>query len=198
MNSPYLSNFCRVTLSLICLFPAFAVIARHRPLDTDQALVIACTSICSIVLLTSLYKWLPRVTSIVMGLLALLAIGELFFVLEYLWPADANTLSVLLETNPAEATDYLHSLPRWLPVCFLFPILLTIGAFSRQPSGFSAPRCRRWLITGSMLVWLGIIAIATLFVPRDPSVNWAHTPFPVQKPIKHWPCAPPSRQGCRG
>lgn len=79
-------------------------------LEFDERLSLIASSLLSLILITSPYPRFPRATVLLLAPVALLALIELQFAVSYGWAIDANTLSLIPETNPAEAADFLSSI----------------------------------------------------------------------------------------
>jgi glucan phosphoethanolaminetransferase (alkaline phosphatase superfamily) len=163
------------------MLPAIAVaLNRHEILEVGQITIILSTSLCSVLLLVSLYGWAPRFAGVLMGVFAVIAMAEILFIHEYGWPFDANTISVLIETSRAESSDFASSLLMGAGLCIGLPLVLTVGAYSRTPLSMPEGSKKR-LITGSLLTWMAVVAVAAWFIPVSPTVSTTADPFPAEQ-----------------
>lgn len=112
----YYSRFGMVSLLLVGASPsALLVFVNQNGLTWDQRLVAISASLFGLVLATAPYRRWPRTTIALLTVIAALALPELAFVNKYGWTIDANALSLVAETNPAEFADLVMSVPlSWL------------------------------------------------------------------------------------
>lgn len=169
---------CFYALLGICVFPTVVLAFNQQaPLAPDERLVAVGTSAFSIAALNGLRGIMPRLTTIALCVLSSVAIADAAFIHMYSWPVDANTLSVLLETNPAEAFDFMSSVWPLVAVAILIPMLLAMGAWPQRGSAsFTFPLQKKFAIYG-LIAWMAIIAIDLFMTPeRLPSVDFNKLP----------------------
>lgn len=123
-----------IGLLLLIISPSLWLTSEnHIGLSPDECLVVVTASIFSLMLVIAPYRQWPRATVAFMALLAVLALPQLAFISEYGWPIDANALSLIAETNPAEAADIVGSIPLSSIAALAMVGLLTTTAWSRPP-----------------------------------------------------------------
>lgn len=170
-----------IGLASICALPSLTlVLEKARSIEWDQSAVILCSSFLSLFVLTAIYSRFPRFIVVVLTILAFIGIGEVAFIREYGWAFDANSISLLLETNRAEASDFFSSLPLPLILSFALPVILGWLAW---PSSGDAKQ-RLWqprFVAYGLIAWVAVVCIALLptmdmGVPQTQAVV-----FPAQK-----------------
>lgn len=160
-------SFCYNALLSACTLPTLILtIDSQAPLALDERLVAVFTGIFSITALNGLRNTMPRLTTAALCTLSIAAIADTAFIHTYSWPVDANTLSVLLETNRAEALDFISSIWPLMAVAIAIPILLTIGAWPQKGSANFNFRPQKKLALYSLIAWGSIIAIDLLMTPE--------------------------------
>lgn len=167
-------------MAAICVLPAVTLcIEQVSVLGWDQAPVVAATSLLSLLVLTSLYVPFPRSTVVLLTALSMVAVANTAFVNKYGWTLDANTFSLLAETNPAEVADLVSSLPLSFVLTLFIPILLAFGAWPGA-SRYSMCQWQKKLFALSLLLWIVIAASIGLSRPSDDGSSSANA-FPLQK-----------------
>lgn len=127
-------------LSLTTLFtgaalPAILVVTRNqRDMDANELLVVIAASAFSLALMGTLLLRFPRIGLTLLLLIAVVAVPQAWFVINYGWTIDANALSLIAETNTAEAMDLLGSISPPIYAILLAPVILTLLSWPR-PSG---------------------------------------------------------------
>ncbi|WP_243049588.1 phosphoethanolamine transferase [Dyella sp. RRB7] len=169
-----------IGLASVCALPSLTLaLKKAQSLEWDQTTVILSSTFLSLFVLTAAYSRLPRLIVTVLTILAIIGIGEVAFIREYGWTFDANSISLLLETNRAEASDFFSSLPSFLLLSFTLPAILGYLAWpeSRAYNRLWRPR----LLVYSVITWIAITCIAGL-PTMDNSGAQASTPvFPMEK-----------------
>ncbi|WP_114241720.1 phosphoethanolamine transferase [Dyella sp. C9] len=167
-------------LAGICALPSLTLVGGgFQSLEWDQSIVILCSALASLFVLVLAYGRLPRLVVIVLTILAIIGIGEVAFIREYGWTFDANAISVLLETNRAEASDFLSSLPLFLLLSFALPFTLGYLAW---PFGHAYRRLwkPRLLIYG-VIAWIAITCIAKFPTTVSSGAHGQAPAFPIEK-----------------
>lgn len=151
-----------IALASICALPSLALVLEKAPiLDWDQSAVILSSSFLSLFVLVAAYSRFPRLSVTALTVLAIIGIGEVAFVHEYGWTFDANSISLLLETNRAEASDFFSSLPFFLILSFILPVTLGWLAWCDNRT----EKRRLWqprLVAYGLIAWLAVTCIAWL------------------------------------
>ncbi|HEX7816096.1 phosphoethanolamine transferase [Dyella sp.] len=167
-------------LLAINLLPAGTLIVYSDiTLESDQILLIFGSSLLSLICLGSVLARFPRTAIFIISILSIFAWIETVFIRKYGWSIDANTLSLIAETNPGEAADIGNSIPlKWFaPI----GILIALGITAWRGSGSLTPELPlRRIAIYSLSGWLATIAIAG-FLGQEPPWATDSTVFPLQK-----------------
>lgn len=99
-------------LFLISLAPGpWLLIHVNTSLEAPEKFTVIAAGALSLTVLYALLWQFPRTITMLLGGCAALAALQLRFITDYEWPINANTLSLIAETNPAEAGDFITSIP---------------------------------------------------------------------------------------
>jgi glucan phosphoethanolaminetransferase (alkaline phosphatase superfamily) len=170
-----------IGLASICALPSLTlVLEKAQSIEWDQSAVILSSSLLSVFVLAAIYSRFPRLVVMALTMLALIGIGEVAFIHEYGWAFDANAISLLLETNRAEASDFFSSLPLLLIASFALPVMLGWLAW---PSS-RATKQRLWqprFVAYGVIAWLAVVCIALLPTMDLGAPQAQAAVFPAQK-----------------
>lgn len=177
----YIKLLFLIGLAGICALPSLVlVLEKGRLLEWDQSAVILSSSFLSLFALAVIYSRFPRLIVVILTVLALIGIGEVAFIHEYGWTFNANSISLLLESNRAEASDFFNSLPLLLILSFALPVILGWLAwpdFRLKKRQLWQPR---FAVYGS-IAWLSVTCIAWL-PTLDSADSLTSAPiFPAEK-----------------
>ncbi|WP_162435809.1 phosphoethanolamine transferase [Pseudoxanthomonas koreensis] len=128
------------------------LVVNHRGLPPSELLVLAGASVLGLLVQAFLFLLCPRISLVLAASLSLLALLEIWFIREFGWPLDGNALSLVIETNIAEARDLLWSLSLGWPVCAVLVVALLCAMAWRPPvaQGQLRSAAIRLLILASM------------------------------------------------
>lgn len=146
-------------LSAIIALPTIYIITVNtRELSAPALLALSVGSVATLApLIVGIALW-PRWAVSLLGLLAVLAVPQLWFIHHYGWSIDVNAISLLIETNPAEATDFASSVAGNHYLALLLPVALS--AISLKTAHTRAKLSR----TGTTIVLAcGVLLIGTSF-----------------------------------
>jgi glucan phosphoethanolaminetransferase (alkaline phosphatase superfamily) len=153
-------------LTSICLAPTTFYVVRAS-LNPHDVLIVLVASLASLTVFLGLSSWIPRIVSLCLGVIGVLACIEVQFIYSFGSLIDVNAVALVVETNPAEAADLLSSLPLQLQFAIFLVAAASIIAmtFPWRP----APRLSRKIIAGSFAV-LGVV-IFCAFLPSLTAVD---------------------------
>lgn len=194
---------CHALLLTISAMPAFFLaLENQRDLRQHELLVAVSASALALALLSVLTRLYPRAATLALTLVALFAIPQTWFVLAYGWPFDSNTLSLVAETNIAEASDFVASIAWWTWLLALVPIVLTVPLFLAAPRKYSpeqrASQRRLLSLIATGLAFLSISAswMAEGGAPAVPDDTFPAAPrgyalalraaYPASLPVLAW------------
>ncbi|QCW27610.1 lipid A phosphoethanolamine transferase [Lysobacter enzymogenes] len=140
-------------------------------LDLDERITVLAAGALSLAALYSLLWRFPRTITAVLGACAALAAVELRFIADYDWPINANTLSLIAETNPAEAGDLASSIPLGLVLGELAIVMLVWLAWPRADAHAPARRIDRRALAYSAAGSAGLLALALISSPATSTLD---------------------------
>ncbi len=167
-------------LLLICFAPA-AWLLNHNgvPLDLSQRLIVLGASLLSLLALYALLQRRPRLCLPLLAATAALAVFQVRFIHDYGWPINANTLSLITETNPAEAGDLLRSIPLALPLGLALVAALAWLAWPRRRAEQRSPWPARRLLFYGLAGTAAVAAASVASTPAAPAGD-GPDPFPAK------------------
>lgn len=174
---------CVTALLLFSATPALLVAnANQRDLGHSDMVVVISASAFALTLLLAVIQVLPRTGMITLLIVSLISIPQSWFVFHYGWPLDSNALSLIAETNIAEAMDFLGSIPVWTWLLALTPVALAVLSFATR-STECVPERKTSQYRFVALSALGLIAISV-------SASWASAVGIHEVPDATFPAAP--------
>lgn len=122
-----LKHICTALLLLLSGAPTLLLVSlNQRDLDHHDLLVIVAGSALGLVFIFALTRIAPRIGLLVLSLIALISVPQSWFVYNFGWTLDPNALSLIAETNIAEAMDLLGSITLGVWLLAVSPPVLAI------------------------------------------------------------------------
>ncbi|QDW67158.1 phosphoethanolamine transferase [Luteimonas granuli] len=193
---------CILLLFAIAASPALLVaILNQRDLSSDQILVVVAASSFALAFHAALFVHFPRIALLTLLAITVLAIPQVWFTSRYGWPLDPNALSLIAETNIAEASDLVGSISSSTFLILLVPILLAVLAWPPRPGTKPPPsKPTRRIVALSAIGLISTAASATwsgtLGSPPVPDPTFPPPPtgqalalraaYPASLPILAW------------
>lgn len=141
-----LRDFALGLLFLACLGPAITLLLYSNiALNAGERVTVMGASALSLLVLYALLERFPRAALLLLAGASAIALLEIRFITDYGWPINANSLSLIAETNTAEARDLLGSLPSGLIAGWAAVALLTLAAWPGAPPAMPVRRRGRIL-----------------------------------------------------
>lgn len=114
-------------MGIIVVMPSFFVI-RNGYSSVYEAISIIALPLALVLLLTTLYRFVPRIVIVILATLSFLAVATVIIVVGLNMPLSANSIAIIRETNVQEAVGLAVGLPFYLYfIGIVFIILLYLS-----------------------------------------------------------------------
>lgn len=114
-------------MGVIVVMPSFFVIS-HGYISIYDAISIIALPLSLVLLLTTLYRFIPRTVTVILAILSILSVTTIVIVAGLNMPLTANSIAIIRETNVQEAVGLALGMPFYLYLAgTIFLILLYIS-----------------------------------------------------------------------
>ena len=100
--------------------------------DTIEIIELFLLTLSTILIIASLYSYIPKITLIILGCCAFIALSAFILIETYHTPVNANIISIIRETNYGEIGALLRGIPATVVFTYIFIVFMVIFSIQNR------------------------------------------------------------------